>query len=113
MTPKYRPRDVDERLINEIIRRILTIANPRQIILFGSAATGTMTADSDLDLLVIDQGFNNQRDEHLRLRSALGDLGIPVDVFAMTPERFAETKNVIGGLAYPANKYGKVIYEAT
>jgi hypothetical protein len=43
----------------------------------------------------------------------LGDLGIPVDVFAMTPERFEETKGVIGGLAYPANKFGKVIYEAT
>lgn len=27
--------------------------------------------------------------------------------------RFEETKSVIGGLAYPANKYGKVIYEAT
>jgi hypothetical protein len=30
----------------------------------------------------------------------------------MAPERFEETKYVIGGLAYPANKYGKVIYEA-
>ena len=39
-------------------------------------------------------------------------LGIQIDVFAMTPERFEETKVVIGGLAYPANKHGKVIYEA-
>lgn len=39
-------------------------------------------------------------------------MDIPVDVFAMTSERFEETKEVIGGLAYPANKYGKVIYEA-
>jgi hypothetical protein len=36
-----------------------------------------------------------------------------VDVFAMTHERFEETKGVIGGLAYPANKYGRVIYETT
>jgi hypothetical protein len=66
-----------------------------------------------LDLLVIERGFESQREESARLREALGDLGMPVDVFAMTPERFEETKGVIGGLAYPANKYGKVIYEAT
>jgi len=61
--------------------------------------------------LVIESGFTSSREEGLRLRSALGDPGMAVDVFVMTPERFAETKEVIGGLAYPANKYGKVIYE--
>ena len=30
----------------------------------------------------------------------------------MPTERFEESKDVIGGLAYPARKYGKVIYEA-
>jgi hypothetical protein len=30
----------------------------------------------------------------------------------MAVERFEESKNVVGGNAYPANKYGKVIYEA-
>jgi len=30
----------------------------------------------------------------------------------MRSERFEETRNIIGGIAYPANKYGKVIYEA-
>jgi len=67
MTQKYRPRDIDERLIREIVSRILRIAKPKQIILFGSAAMSPMTADSDLDLLVIDQGFTDQRDEAIRL----------------------------------------------
>jgi hypothetical protein len=30
----------------------------------------------------------------------------------MATERFEKTKEIIGGLAYPANKYGRVIYEA-
>jgi predicted nucleotidyltransferase len=80
-------------------------------ILFGSALTGTMTPDSDLDLLVIADDFTDQRKESIRLRTALSGLGVPVDVFPMTVERFDETKDVVGGLAYPANKYGKVIYE--
>ena len=102
----------DERLLSEVVQRILEVVRPERIILFGSGAEGTMTRDSDIDLLVIERGFRNEREESLRLRSALIDLDVSVDVFAMAPERFEETKNVIGGLAYPANKYGKVIYEA-
>lgn len=102
----------DEQLMQEIDSRILNIANPRRIILFGSAATGTMTSDSDIDLLVIEDDFPSERQESIRLRMALRDIGIPVDIFTMTSARFDETKNVFGGLAYPAHKYGKVIYEA-
>jgi len=104
---------LDEGFVEKIVRQILSVTRPERIILFGSAATGTMTADSDVDLLVIERDFGNPRQESIRLRSALADLNFAVDVFAMSPERCAETKDIIGGLAYPANKYGKVIYEAT
>lgn len=103
--------NADQQLINEIVSRILSIASPKRIILFGSAAEGTMTPDSDIDLLVIADDFINQRKESIRMRRSLSGLGIPIDVFPMTAERFDETKDVIGGLAYPANKYGRVIYE--
>ena len=103
---------IDQNLLKTIVDRILSATQPERIILFGSAATCTMTRDSDLDLLVVGDGFTDNREENRRLRRALGDIGMPVDIFAMTPERFEETKSVIGGLAYPANKYGKVIYEA-
>lgn len=103
---------VGKTVLSRAIKRILTVAKPQRIILFGSAVTGEVTRDSDLDLLVIETDFVNEREEGIRLRVSIGDLGLPVDVFAMTPERFDETKNVIGGLAYPAHKYGKVIYEA-
>ena len=45
---------IGEDLIQEIVRRILTVADPEKIILFGSAATGNMTRDSDIDLLVVE-----------------------------------------------------------
>ena len=40
------------------------------------------------------------------------ECGYPVDVIVMATERFEETKGVIGGVAYPAHKYGRVLYEA-
>ena len=48
----------------------------------------------------------------MEIRGALGDIGYPVDVIVMRTERFERTKRVIGGIAYPANKYGRIIYEA-
>jgi uncharacterized protein len=103
---------LDDKLVSQVLERILKVVEPERIILFGSATTSTMTRDSDIDLLVIERGFRSEREENIRLRKALSDMDIPVDVFAMTSERFEETKEIIGGLAYPANKYGKVIYEA-
>jgi uncharacterized protein len=103
---------IDAELISQVVERILKVAEPQRIILFGSAATGDATRDSDIDLLVIQRSFRSEREESIRLRKAMGDMDIPIDVFAMTSDRFEETKEVIGGLAYPANKYGRVIYEA-
>jgi hypothetical protein len=52
------------------------------------------------------------RDRSVRIRRALGDVRYPVDVIVMSSARFEETKNLIGGIAYPARKYGLVLYEA-
>jgi predicted nucleotidyltransferase len=103
---------VDDRLTHEIVRRILSVSNPDRIIMFGSAATGEMTRDSDIDLLVVERSPGNFRDESVKIRAAIGDVDYPVDVIVILTERFEATKNIIGGIAYPAHKYGRVLYEA-
>ena len=35
-------------VLNEVVRRVLAVAKPDRIILFGSAATGQMTKDSSV-----------------------------------------------------------------
>jgi len=98
-------------LVSEIVKRILEVAEPQRIILFGSAATGRMTKDSDIDLLVLESAPGDTRAESVRLRQAMRGLGYPFDIIVMAVERFEESKDVIGGIAYPAHKYGQVIYE--
>jgi predicted nucleotidyltransferase len=98
-------------LTNEIVTRILAVAQPQRIILFGSAATGQMTKDSDIDLLVLESAPQDPRQESVRIRQAVRGLGYPFDILVMAVERFEESKDVIGGIAYPAHKYGRVIYE--
>lgn len=93
----------------EVLHRTLT---PRRRLPFGSAASGGMTKDSDIDLLVVEPAPANTHARSVAIRDAVGDIGYPVDVIVMRTESYERTKRVIGGIAYPANKYGRVIYAA-
>jgi predicted nucleotidyltransferase len=103
---------IDESLAQEIVRRILSVSHPDKIILFGSAAAGTMTEESDIDLLVVEPDPRDQREMYVRIRGALRGMGHPFDIVLIATRWFEQSKNVIGGIAYPAEKHGKVIYEA-
>src|SRR3954447_14267471 len=103
---------VDDALLDEIVRRILAFCRPDKIILFGSAATGEMTVDSDIDLLVVEPDPPKTLQYRVDLWSAVGDVGYPLDLKVIQTERFEETKELIGGIAFPANKYGRVLYES-
>ena len=67
---------VDETLLNEIVRRVLSVARPDRIILFGSAATGQMTRDSDIDLLVVEPALANTHERRVEIRDAVEMSGI-------------------------------------
>ena len=59
-------------VLEDIIARIVAVARPDRVILFGSAARGTMGPNSDVDLLVIKARPIRPR------QSALGHLPKPV-----------------------------------
>ena len=105
-------RTVGSELIQEIVRRVLSVAKPDRIVLFGSAATGEMTRDSDIDLLVVEADLRDRRGEYVRIRRALRGMGYPFDIILISTRWFEASKDVIGGIAYAASKWGKVIYEA-
>jgi len=79
--------------------------------IIGSFAGGDAEPESDNDVLVVERNPGDRRKESVRIRHALRGLGYPFDVIVISTEWFEESKNVIGGIAYPANKYGKVSYE--
>lgn len=103
----------DQRTAEELRARLLAHreGRVRRIILYGSRARGTASPESDFDVLVVEADPVPKWDEMRRLRQVVHDLPHPVDVWVMGEREFEETKNVIGGLAYPAYKYGIVLYE--
>ncbi len=104
--------NVDEKSLREIVRRVLSVVRPAKIILFGSAATSQLTEGSDVDLLIVEADTSNQRSEYLAISKALWGLPYPFDIVFIAADWFERSKNVAGGIAYPAHQYGKVIYEA-
>ena len=105
----------DQRTAEELRARLLAHREGRirRVILYGSRARGTASPDSDFDLLVVEAEPVSKREEIQRLRRAVHDLPYPVDVWVMGEREFEETKDIIGGLVYPAHKYGVVLYEGT
>lgn len=71
-----------------------------------------MTRDSDVDVLVLTSEDRPLRRIQAGIRLALFGIGVPVDLVLMRPEGFEASKNVIGGIAFPARKTGKVVYDA-
>ena len=49
---------LDQSILDDIIRRVVEVAQPEQIILFGTTARGDLNRHSDIDLLVVKDGAN-------------------------------------------------------
>ena len=98
--------------LDDAIARIVRVAKPDRIILFGSAARGTSRPDSDLDLLVIKAGVPHRRQLAQSLYRALVGVGVPVDIVVVTPEDIELHKDGVGTIIGPALREGREVYAA-
>ena len=73
--------------LGEIIQRIVEVAKPDQIVMFGSAARGEMGPYSDIDPLVIKKGVKNPRDVAARIYRRLYGVGIAVDIIVVSQKK--------------------------
>jgi len=71
--------ELDQDTLDEIIRRVVEVAHPEQIILFGSAAQGTMTRNSDVDLLIVKEG-GDTKNLRARIYENLYGVRVAVDI---------------------------------
>lgn len=103
-------RALSQETLEEIIRRIVEVAQPEKIILFGSAAKGELGPNSDIDLLVIKGGEFDQShlvgDIYLKLHG----VGQAVDVILVTPEQVERYRNTHCLVIAPALREGKEVY---
>ena len=105
-------RVLSEETLKEIIRRIVKVAQPEKIILFGSAARGEMDLHSDVDLLVIKRGKFHQGHVTGEIYMNLHGVSQAVDVILVTPEQVERYRKTHFLVIAPALREGKEVYHA-
>lgn len=99
-------------ILAEIIQRVVTVAQPERIILFGSAVREEMGPNSDVDLLVVKSGEFDQGRVLGDIYINLHGVGQAVDVVLITPEQLERYRDTHCLVIAPALREGKEIYRA-
>jgi len=99
-----------QQVINEAVRVLADAAQPRSIVLFGSHARGEARADSDLDLLVVEDEVHDRAGEMVRLRRALRPMRIPVDILVASVAEVECRRLQPGHVLYWAMQEGREVY---
>ena len=102
---------MNEKLLDEILQRIISVAHPEKIILFGSRAREDAKESSDLDLLVVKSGANRRETAQNTYQNLVG-IEMNVDVIVATPEDLEKYKDASVLVYSAALKDGKVVYAA-
>jgi predicted nucleotidyltransferase len=102
--------DISDKTLKEMTSRIVEIAHPTRIILFGSAARGEMGPNSDLDVLVVMPPGAHRRNTARSIYRNLVGVGYAVDVVVVTEFDIERYKDNIGMVIKPALEQGRVLY---
>ena len=107
------PTKITKDYINHLNKKKLI--RIQKVILFGSAARGQMTEDSDLDIIVISPDFKKMDYmKRLQLLSRARDnkfCFIPMDILGYTPEEFDKMAKPDQSIVLSeAKREGKIVY---
>ncbi len=97
--------------ISRAAQKIVEMADPEKIILFGSFAYGKPTPDSDVDLLVIMESDESVHTRMVRLSKILSPRPFPVDIITRTPAELRERLEIGDCFFKEIMTKGTVLYE--
>ena len=103
--------DIDvQKEIESITQQILEKYKPEKVILFGSAARGKFSADSDADFLIIKKETPLYGADRIRELSRLIERNIPIDFLIYRPEEFNQRLEMGDPFLKVILREGKVLY---
>lgn len=99
--------------IAAVVERLADFAHPSRIIVFGSAATGKLHRDSDLDLLVImPDEVTDWKAAASQMRRHLYGAGMAMDILVIYETEAAAAVGNKYGILGPALREGRLVYQA-
>jgi predicted nucleotidyltransferase len=102
-----------EAMIERAGRALIDAASvPAKVILCVSRARGDANESSDFDFLVIERQVDDRLAEAVRLRRALREFGVPVDVIVMDEGLVERRSKVKGTMVDRALREGRIVAES-
>ena len=113
MTGLKTAMESDDRLLHEILRRLVAAFQPERVYLFGSKARSDAGADSDYDLMIVvaDDAPPEKRRSRLAYQ-ALRGTRVAADVLVWTRGAFDSRLHLPASLPATIAREGKLLYAA-
>ena len=102
---------IEQATLDSIIERIVEVAAPEKIILFGSSARGEVGCNSDVDLLII-KDDEDALTLMSRIYGEMQGVGAAVDALVISSEDAERYKDSHSLIIKPALQEGVVVYES-
>lgn len=99
-----------QREIENIKKQIVEKYKPQRVILFGSAAWGNVTSDSDVDFLIIKKDVPYYGIDRMRELDHLIAYNVAVDFLVYKPEEYEERLKLGDPFIKTISTKGKVLY---
>jgi uncharacterized protein len=101
-----------DRLVRDIVARIVLVARPEKIVLFGSATRGYLGPNSDLDFLVVVAGPIHRRRLAQSIYRNLIGIGYPADIIVVSTEDVVRHRLNPNLVIRSALDKGQIVYAA-
>ncbi|MCG3197770.1 MAG: hypothetical protein GHCLOJNM_02260 [bacterium] len=102
---------IGESPLEEIVDSIVRQLNPERIYLFGSRAKGTMTSQSDFDLLIVRETTLLRHVRSAEVSRLFPDRRFSLDVIVDTPDEFERRKRIPNTIQRVVAEEGVLLYE--
>ena len=102
---------ITQEIIRDVARTIVEHVQPEKVVLFGSCARGNLTADSDLDLLVIKESELRRDRRAQEIYRLFSRRQFPLDIVVYTPDEVAECLKTDGSFVKDILEHGRILYD--
>ena len=99
------------KLVRQFVRSVVREFRPERVIMFGSAAAGNASEDSDVDLLVVMQTDKRPVQQALEIRRRI-PCSFPLDLLVKTPQEVERRVALHDFFVTTILAEGKVLYES-
>ena len=96
--------------ISKVVEKIVQSLQPQKVILFGSYASGDVTPDSDLDLLVIMDTELPFAERQRQVSRVLRPRPMPLDIVVRNPREIQESLRRVDPFIHEVLEKGIVLY---